>query len=210
MPIDVKIEKTQDLQKIVTITTTRQDVSDFEPNANLRSYRKELVDGVTTIVEEILDLGSAVYQGQIDGSTSTEPLITHDNYKDMPQDIRDKWTKYQLGRDVGTWKPDTETNAIFLAFWQKYSKGVESYFSARITLRSTALESGPPDQTNVGYIDEGWHNIGALQIPAGVDFLLTAARGTQEGEFWRNTYEWTGSSPHGYSAGWDVDLYHHE
>jgi len=208
MPIDVKIETAQDIQKIVTITTTRQDVNDFSPNENLRSYRKELVDGVTTIVEEALDLTGAVYQGQIDGTTSTEPLLTHSLFKTLPQDIRNKWTDWQAGRETPGWKPSTETNATWVKFWTRYSGGNDSYFAARITLRNTSLESGPPDQTNVGFIDDGWTNIPGVGsvVPTQINFLLTSARGTQEGNLWRNTYEWTGCSPH-LDSGWDEDIY---
>jgi hypothetical protein len=117
MPVDVKIETAQDIQKIVTITTTRQDVNDFNPNENLRSYRKELVDGVTTIVEEALDLTGAVYQGQIDGTTSTEPLLTHSLFKTLSQDIRNKWTDWLAGRETPGWKPSTETNAVWASIF---------------------------------------------------------------------------------------------
>lgn len=207
MSVIVKEEKSQDIQRIVTITTTEQDVEDFEPtNIAVRSYRKETVDGITTVVTERLDLEGQTYQGQIDGSTSTEPLITHSLFKDLPQDIRNKWSNYQTGRDVGFWKPETETDTIWVQFWARYSGGNDTYFAPRITIRVTGLEDTPPDQTNVGKIDGGWSNVGSVQLPEGVNFLLTAARGNQEGDYWRNTYEWTGCSPHAVE-GWDPELY---
>ena len=208
MPVTVKVEHAQDIQKIITVTETRQDVEDFDPDflESVRSYRKELVDGITTVITERLNKGEQVYQGQIDGSTSTEPLITHSLFKDLPQGIRNKWSNYQAGRDVASWKPETETNEIWVKFWTRYSGGNDTYFAPRITIRLTGLEDGPPDQTNVGKIDGGWGEITGIQLPVGVNFLLTAARGNQEGAYWRNTYEWTGCSPHAVE-GWDTELY---
>jgi hypothetical protein len=57
-------------------------------------------------------------------------------------------------------------------------------------------------------IDDGWTNIPGVGsvVPTQINFLLTAARGNQEGDYWRNTYEWTGCSPHAQS-GWDENLY---
>lgn len=203
MPTNVKTETAQDVQKIKTHTVTRQDFVDFEATEGVRSFRKETVDGVVTIVEEYLDLGGQTYSFQIDGTTSTEPLITHPKFKDIPKEVLDKWADYQRGRDVGNWKPQTETNTLFVLFFERYSKGFESYFSPRITIRMTGVESGPPSQVNVGKIDSGYSGL-SLTVPSGVDFILTSARGTQEGDFWRNTYEWMGSSR---GAGWDTEIY---
>jgi len=207
-----KIERIQDPQKIITHVVTRQSTERMEPAApdNPRSYRQEHFQGIFTLTEEYLDVSQQVWQGQVDGTVNSEPLETHVMFKNVPSDIKTNWLKWKTGQGTTPvdWDPNKTGNEIFSVFYEMYSSGFVVYNAPRIVLRATGVESGPPDQYGMGLINEDYINkIPDIQgrVPDNVSFLLTAARGVQEGEVWRNTYEWLGSAING--QGWDTDIY---
>jgi len=226
MPVETKFEETKDMQRVIMHTYTYQETSDFEASPTCRSYRKEHVDGIWTIVEEfIVDQGSA--QWNVDGTTSTEPLESNLIFTSVPESIRKLWFAWKrntqspsLAKAVSLsegawWDPavDGVKDSAFLAFYKRWTIGMDSYLAPRIVLRMNELEDGPPTQTKVGKIEDPLSKMQtAPAIPAGVTFILTAARGIQEGDKWRNTYEWLGSSStSGVNAagtnGWDTLVY---
>jgi hypothetical protein len=210
MPIASIIEQTKDLQGVVMETTTWQDVTDFEASAGARSYRKVTQDGVVQIVEEVL-IEQGAPQFSFDGSVSTDPLETHPRYSDptegIPSAIQEKWLRWKKNpSDAGLdgWKPEDEANARFAEFYGYFTKGVEVFFSPRVTARVTVLESGAPDLLNLGKLDVwggGWP--AGFTVPEGVNFLLSGVRSQQEGEFFRTTYEYMSSAP----GGWSMIIY---
>jgi hypothetical protein len=216
--IQTKIEESQDIQKIVLQTITRQSPDDITVNPNARSYRKEQVDGVYTLVEEFL-LSQGHPQYSADGSVSSEPLESHKLFAGTAQGVKDKWAtwkrnpmadsllKKNSGSDGAYWTPELDgvKDEYFAIFYPLYSSGIESYYASRITVRMTELEEGPPDMTNVGKIDAGWEGSG-VKVPQTMNFILSSVHGQQEGEFWRNTYEWLGSNP-GSAEGWSGPIY---
>lgn len=224
MPTQVKYEESKDLNKVIMRTITSQDFTEFEPDENARSYRKEQVDGVWTVVEEYLyDQGAPQYS--VDGTVSTEPLESNRIFAhSIPYSIKQYWAAWKknpmspiLAKDksgsIGSWwapDPDGILNPDFAAFYYRWVCGYDSYLAPKIVVRMTELEDGPAPQENVGKIDTGWRGSG-VTVPNGVNFLLTAARGTQEGDKWRNTYEWMSSSANSmnYSGtpGWDDVIY---
>jgi len=218
MAIQTKIEESQDIQRVVLQTITQQSIEDISVNANARSYRKEQVDGVYTLVEEfLLDQGSPQYSA--DGSVSSEPLESHKLFKDTAAAIKAYWATWKRnpnadslaqknsGSEGPFWTPEKDgvKDQYFAIFWVLYSAGIESYYAPRVIVRMTELESGPPDMSNVGTIDGGWSGSG-VQIPSNMNFILSSVHGQQEGEFWRNTYEWLGSNPHS-GEGWNGPIY---
>lgn len=226
MPVETKFEQTKDIQRVVMDTYTYQDTTEFEASETCRSYRKEHVDGIWTIVEEfITDQGSA--QWNVDGTTSTEPLESNLIFTSVPESIRKLWfawkrntqspslAKANSGSVGAWWDPavDGILNTAFSKFYLRWTIGMDSYLAPRIVLRMNELEDGPPTQTNVGKIENPLPKMSPPPaIPANVTFVLTAARGVQEGDKWRNSYEWLGSSstsgPNAAGTqGWDTLVY---
>lgn len=230
MPTQTKYEETMDVNKVVMRTITKQSFQEFEPSEGVRSYRKEQFDGVWTVVEEYLfNNGNA--QWTIDGTVSTEPLESNKIFKaTIPDKLKRMWAawkrnpqspmiaKEQAAKQGVTvsgswWDPLNDgctASADFYTFYIRWVIGYDSYLAPKIVIRMTEVENGPPSQENVGKIDAGWRGSNA-HVPAGVDFILTAARGQQEGEKWRNTYEWMGSSSQSLNvdgnSGWDPLVY---
>ena len=216
--IQTKIEESRDIQKIVLQTITQQSIEDIEPNENARSYRKEQVDGVYTMVEEfLLEQGAPQYSA--DGSVSSEPLESHKLFKDVGAATKANWATWKRNPSADSlakansgsvgpfWTPQTDgiLDEYFQIFWVLYSAGIESYYAPRVIVRMTELESGPPNMSDIGTIDGGWAGSG-IQIPANMNFILSSVHGQQEGDFWRNTYEWLGSNPHS-GEGWNGPIY---
>ena len=210
MPIESIIEETKDIQGVVMSTITYQDVTDFDPSADARTYRKVTQDGVVQIVEEYL-LSQGAPQFSFDGSVATDPLETHPRYSDptegIPKAIQTKWLLWKKNpSDAGLegWKPQEETNSRFAEFYNYFRQGIEVFFTPRVTVRVTVLESGAPDLTNLGKMDTwggGWP--AGFTVPEGVNFILSGVRSQQEGEFYRTTYEYMSSAP----GGWDIIIY---
>jgi hypothetical protein len=219
----VKRESVMDVQKILTHTITQQtDASEPPaPSSDARSWRLSHEDGIWTLVEEYAGGDQSVpeYQGSVDSSLSTEPLETHARFAQFSDTLKNNWAEWRKNGNNGkftpkTWTPETETDNVFASsFWPRWRAGIESYLAPRISLRLTALEEGPPDQSNVGMIDDGWSNIPGISGKVGTrNFILSGAKGNQEGTKWRNTYEWMGSDGQGKvgdsNAGqWDNFLY---
>jgi hypothetical protein len=227
MPVDAKIEISRDIQKIQLQTVTRQDVADFDANSGLRSWRKEHVDGVTTIIEEsYIDSGTEMWS--IDATTSTEPLESHWIFtQGVPDNIKTYWLAWKrnamdpsLAQALTSstnsyWDPaiDGIKNQNFSLFYSRWKYGFDSYLSPRIVGRKAVLETNPPDASKVGLIADSVAF--PFDFPVGVTFLLTSIRGQEEGEFWRNTYEYLGSNPNtsfpnesgGATRGWDTLVY---
>lgn len=218
MAVITKIEESKDIQRIVLQTITQQGIEDIEPNETARSYRKEQVDGVYTIVEEFLiEQGDPQYSA--DSSVSSEPLESHRLFKNVSSSVKSFWATWKRNPNADSlakansdsdgpfWTPETDgvKDDSFAIFWVLYSSGIESYYAPRIVVRMTALESGSPDMSNAGVIDGGWAGSG-VQIPPNMNFILSSVHGQQEGTFWRNTYEWLGSNPHS-GEGWNGPIY---
>jgi len=218
----VRRESTMDTQKILTHTITQEAFEEMTPSQDARSWRLSHADGVYTLVEEFAggDQSTPEYQGSVDSSLTTEPLETHAKFAEFSDKLKNNWAEWRKNGingkfDPANWRPETETNSVFAgSFWPRWRAGIESYLAPRITLRNTALEDGPPDQSKVGQIDTGWQNIPGINegLVGGRNFILSGAKGNQEGTKWRNTYEWMGSDGQGKvgdsAAGkWDAFLY---
>jgi len=217
--IETKIEESRDIQKIVLQTITQQSIEDIEPNENARSYRKEQVDGVYTMVEEfLLEQGAPQYSA--DGSVSSEPLESHKLFKDTGAATKANWATWKRNPSADSlakansgsigpfWTPQTDgiLDEYFEIFWVLYSSGIESYYAPRITIRMTLLSGDPPDMTNLGTIDtNGWPGA-AIKLPPGVNFILSSCHAQQEGDQWRVTYEYLSSNPHS-AEGWNGVVY---
>jgi len=210
MPIQSKYEETQDVQKVVMRTITKQDTSEFDPSEGVRSYRKEQVDGIWTVTEEYL-FSQGHPQFQLDATTTTDPLELHPVFDSTPQQIRTNWLYWKKnptdpylatkGEGGKAWNPADEPESTFQTFYGLYSGGFESYLSPRLMVRMTELEDGPADAGNVGKIDTPPDPFSGYGDGF---FILSAARGIQEGDKWRNTYEWMGAGPSGH---WDQLIY---
>lgn len=218
----VRRESVMDVQKILTHTITSESFDEITPSQDARSWRLTHADGVYTLVEEYAGGDQSVpeYQGSVDSSLTTEPLETHAKFEGFPDKLKNNWAEWKKNGSNGnfdpkTWTPEKETDHVFAtSFWPRWRAGIESYLAPRITLRNTALEEGPPDQSKVGQIDDGWTNIPGISesTVGGRNFILSGAKGNQEGVKWRNTYEWMGSDGQGKAndsvAGkWDNFLY---
>ena len=206
------------MQQVVMQTITQQDTSQIDVNADARSYRQEQVDGVWTLTEEFLiDQGAGVWSS--DGSLSSEPLETHISFKGITTENKERWTVWKrnpsdefLNRsenqiDGKPWTPSKEVaDEIFVTFYSYIRRGVETWLAPRLTARFTELEDGPPDTANIGLIDGKPTSVfGYFEAY----WLLSGVRSQQEGNKWRNTYEWIGAGPHSSAenAGWDQLLY---
>jgi len=218
----VRRESSMDVQKILTHTITQEAFEEMTPSQDARSWRLTHADGVYTLVEEFAggDQSTPEYQGSVDSSLTTEPLETHANFSDFDDTLKNNWAEWKKNGVNGkfnplSWTPETEKNQKFAtSFWPRWRSGIESYLAPRITLRNTALEDAPPNQENVGRIDGGWANIPGITegIVGGRNFILSGAKGNQEGIKWRNTYEWMGSDGQGkvqdgQAGKWDNYLY---
>lgn len=226
MPTEVRVERSMGIDKCVIETITQQDLnSEIPKNANARSYREDHTDGVYTLTEEFL-IEQGDPQFSFDAQIGTEPLETHPIWSGIgaypiPDNLKQQWATYKrnpsdaflAGKGTGAttenpsnlWQPAAETNANFAEFYGYIKQGVESYYVGRITVRVTVLESGAPDMTNVGRLDNwggGWPS--GFTYPPATNFILSGVRSQQEGDFYRTTYEYQ-SSPAG--TAWDADLY---
>lgn len=220
MPVITKFEETRDMQKVTMRTITYQDTTEFDPNEGLRAYRKEQNDGIWTITEEhLLTQDENVYVLNVDATTSQDPLETCPNFADISTYIKNYWTTWKknpndpaLGaasaKDAksGLWTPEAEAtrkddpDEIFQTFWALYKSGVTSYLAPRIQVRMTRVEDGPPNYSNVGLIDSPPDPFSG---DAG-EWILNSVRGQQEGDVWRNTYEWMHSAA---GKKWESSIY---
>ena len=222
----VKYEESKDLNKVISRTITKQSFSEFEPDENARTYRKECIDATWTVVEDYLyDQGTAAWA--VDGTVSTEPLESCKIFSSsIPLELRRNWAAWKrnpmspmllmtqaMGNTAAVyWDPvkDGCKNYQFETFYKRWVIGYDSFLAPKIVIRMTELEDGPPSQAHVGQIDDGWQGSN-VPVPTGVNFILTAARGVLEGDKWRNTYEWMGSSTNSLNVdnnpGWDPLVY---
>lgn len=201
MATETRKVESKDVTGIILTTTTQQSFQEIEPNASARAYQLEHVDGVYTLTEEFISGTGTVFS--IESTTTQEPLETHPRFDNIPQDIKAKWTRWKKNPqdpELNGWKPETEQNGELQELYSFYTYDVTSYLVPRVVVRMTELENGPPALGNVGKLDQP-----AISAGPG-NFILTGAHGQQEGEKWRNTYEWLGSGPNG----WDAKLYGQE
>jgi hypothetical protein len=201
-----KVEETLDVQRVLTtVTTTQSTESEPQQDPDAKSYRLEYVDSVYTLVSEKVSKDDQTPQNQVDGSVSSDPLETHYLFKDVPSTVKSNWLKWKAGQVTNPvdWSPAKEADSKFAKFYKKYKNGFETYYAARIVLRMTELEDGPPSPKYLGQIETP--KFDTHSNPSGVTFILSAVRGVQEGGLWRNTYEWLGSAANG--QGWDSLIY---
>lgn len=217
MAILVKQEFAKDVTGIVTQTDTYQDVTDPAPSTSARSWRKEYNDAVYTLVEESLyDQGNPIWS--VDATVSSEPLETNHYFAPMERAVRENWLRWKKNPNdpqfqptdsqpnvsaTDPWKPELEGETYFAWMYSLIQKGQEMYFAPRMMVRMSILEDTPPNATRLGFVDQPEQRGFTGNVPAGTDFLLSAARGQQEGNKWRNTYEWMGSG----QGGWDQTIY---
>jgi hypothetical protein len=222
----VKIEQARDIQKIVLETKTQQDFAEIAPQADLRSWRSEQVDGVYTLVEEkYTDPGIPMWS--MDATTSTEPLESHWIFvSGVPSFMKSWWlawkrnsmdpslTKEMTGSIGSWWDPaiDGVFNQNFSIFYERWKNGFDSFLSPRVVLRKTELTTDAPSASEVGQISEVQSR--PFDVPAGVNFILSSVRSQQEGNYYRTTYEWLGSNANssfpegeGGTRGWDTVIY---
>lgn len=219
MAIMTRFEESRDISGIVMQTITQQDTSQITPNTEARSWRQDQTDGIWTITEEFL-ISDAAGTWSSDGSCSSEPLESHVRYAlQVSEKVKNLWTVWKrnpsdefLNRtenqiDGKPWTPSKEvTDTWFVEFYYFYSRGMESFLCARLTARFTHLEDGPPDTTNLGKIDDK----PASMFGYGSGYwLLSGVRSQQEGNMWRNTYEYLGAGPASFASnyGWEPKIY---
>jgi hypothetical protein len=212
MATQVKIEESMGIDRCVMQTITQQSLAgEITKNAEARSYRQDLSDGVYTLVEEFL-IEQGAPQFSFDGSIGTEPLETHPLFnsgggKQISDEIKKKWTIYKKNPNdafLNGWSPADEKDANFVVFYGYIQKGVESYYVGRVTARVTVLEDGAPDMGQLGGIDAWGSWPAGFTPPSSSNFLLSGVRSQQEGNFFRTTYEYQ-SSPK--DTVWDLNLY---
>lgn len=216
--IMTRYEESQDIQGVVMQTITYQATGEISPTDGARSYRKDQVDGIWTLTEEFVQDNAGSWSS--DGSCSSEPLESHARYAlQVSQKVKNLWSVWKrnpsdefLNRAENQingkpWTPSEEvTDTWFNEFYFFYSSGVESFLCPRLTARFTHLEDGPPDTVNLGKIDDKPTEM--FGYFSGY-WLLSGVRSQQEGNKWRNTYEYLGAGPSSYAAnsGWEVKLY---
>ena len=188
----------KDVTGIILTTTTQQAFTEITPDENARAYQLEHVDGVYTLTAESISGTGTVFS--IESTTTQEPLETHPRFDVISEELKRKWARWKKNPqdpELNGWKPDTEQDSNLLELYSFYTYDVTSYLVPRIVVRMTELEQGPPALGNIGKKDQP-----AIEVGNG-DFILTGAHGQQEGDNWRNTYEWLGSGPNG----WDDKIY---
>lgn len=215
MAVLTKHEETRDMQKVTMRTLTYQATEEFEPSAGVRAYRKEQNDAVWTVTEEyLLPQESDVYMLSMDATTSQDPLETCPKFAGISATVWNLWTTWKrnpndpaLGEATNKdpksnlWTPQAEANEDegFAKFWDLYKSGTTSYLAPRVQLRMTRVEEGPPSYANVGYIETPPEPFADENI-----WLLNSVRGQQEGDLWRNTYEWMHAAA---GKTWDINIY---
>lgn len=198
MATETRKVESKDVTGIVLTTVTQQSFQEIQPSENARAYQLEHVDGVYTLTEETISGTGTVFS--IESTTTQEPLETHPRFDSIPADVKKNWVRWKKNPQdpiLAGWKPETEEDGTFQELYSFYTYDVTSYLVPRVVVRMTELEQGPPDLGNIGKIDQP-------SVSAGNgNFILTGAHGQQEGDNWRNTYEWLGSGP----GGWDEKIY---
>lgn len=205
------------MQKVTMRTLTYQATEEFEATSGVRSYRKEHSEGVWTVTEEhLLSQESDQYLLSMDATTSQDPLETCSKFADIPEKIKNLWTTWKKNPSDPSlsgveptdpkskfWTPqaqaDSEPESVFAKFWGKYKSGTISYLAPRVQVRMTRVEEGPPSYANVGKIDKPPEPFDQENI-----WLLNAVRGQQEGDLWRNSYEWMHAA---LGKTWDSEIY---
>ena len=226
MATQVKIEESMGIDRCVMQTITQQILSgEITLNPDARSYRQDQTDGVYTLVEEFL-ISQGEPQFSFDGSIGTEPIETHPIFNNggslaISAELKKRWTVYKRnpndpylrGKGTGAtpenqlnlWVPAEEEDPNFEVFFAVVSKGIESYYVGRVTVRVTVLEDGAPDMSKLGKIDAwggGWPS--GFTPPPNANFLLSGIRSQQEGDHFRTTYEYMSSAG---GTAWDTGLY---
>jgi hypothetical protein len=200
-----QIEVARDPTGLVTRTETKQSFVWENPSPDCRSYRVSQVDGVVTIVEEFFDTYPIVFG--LDVSTTTEPLESHPSYQTSGVE-KNNWNIWKTNPslfpnpalDPENWHPADSDDPKIVSLFSYWSLGVFTYFSPRVVVKKTTVETSAPDASLVGKIaDPGYPG------QTGSDnFLLLGVSAQQEGENFRVTYDYLGS-PQG--APWDAGIY---
>lgn len=206
MPEIVEIEetRTRDLDGAYRKTLIRQTVgnNDFEPNPDALQYKKNHKDSFITVTEDFIELGGeGVWQ--IDCTTSQEPIETHQYFASLSDQDKRNWALWKRDQTSSqlippNWNPaspDQNEQIQTLYYW--WIRDVTSFLAPRIVARWHVVENHPPDCSGVGKIAVGW-DLPSINVPEGVDFLLSGATGKQIGtgdqEWYANTYELLGSA----------------
>ena len=200
MATETRKVESKDVTGIILTSITQQSFqNDLQPDPSARAYQLEHSDGVYTLTQETISGTGTVFS--VESTTTQEPLETHPRFDSIPEDVKRKWARWKKNPQdpkLENWTPEDETNASLQELYSFYTYDVTSYLVPRVVVRMTELEDGAPQLEKIGKIDGA-----GLGVGGSGNFILTGAHGQQEGEKWRNTYEWLGSGPNG----WDAKIY---
>ena len=208
----VSVSTTRDPRGFTTSEYVYEDFAEMTPDADARSWTQRLTDGKYTLTETYTDEQTPGGGGNpptypdtwsVEISTGSEPIESHPQFSSYFSDAQ--WEKYRLWRngapDPADWTPATQMGDRGAQLQLRISKGITTYLAPKITVKHTFTQVGKPTLAAVGQIN--WPDFASGITPSGVNFILTGASVTQDGNLYRVAYEWLGSAP----GGWDTFLY---
>lgn len=202
MPTEIQIEVSKDPTGLVTRTVTTGSLSGwFDPSPDCRSYRVTQSDCTVTAVEEFFDETPVVYS--LDVSTTQEPVESHPYFAPLTQKQRQDWAMWKqnpTNPELNGWNPATEEGEEFSTLYALWTKGITNYFSPRIVVKCTSIETDAPPASDVGLISQ----TGYSGDCGPVNFILVGLSAQQEGSMWRVTREYLGSAR---GSNWEEVLY---
>jgi hypothetical protein len=205
----VKKTVSRDARGNVTTEEVWESFTPITANTNAKSYSQQQADGVyqltQTFIDEIPDPGGGpnVYPDvwSCEVSTSAEPIENHPIFSSVSAAEWDKVRKWKNGVDLDIWTPAQQgpTGAKYQAL---INKGTTTFLSPRIVIKHSFVSQEKPDLEKIGKVN--FPSFASGMSPAGIDYIVTGATCTTEGNRYRITYEWLGSA----LGGWDKDLYY--
>ena len=202
----VKKTISRDARGNVTTEEVWESFTEMTPSSNARTYSQSQNDAVyqltQTFIDEVPDPGggSPVYPDtwSCEVSTAAEPIENHPIFASVTALEWEKVRKWKNG--VEGWTP-SQAGATGAKYQALIDKGTTTFLSPRVVIKHSFVSGTKPDLTTIG--KRQFPSFASGMTPAGVDFIVTGATCTQEGNRYRVTYEWLGSA----LGGWDPNLY---
>jgi hypothetical protein len=202
----VKKTISRDARGNVTTEEVYEAFSEMTPSAAARSYSQSQVDAVWQLTQVFINEvdppggGTPAYPDtwSCEVSTCAEPIENNGIFSTVSASEWEKVRDWKNG--VKPWQPKDQ-GPTGAKYQDLINKGTTTYLSPRIVIKHSFVSSDKPDLTKIG--KRNFPSFASGMTPEGVNFIITGATCTQEGNGYRITYEWLGST----LGGWDQDLY---
>lgn len=205
----------RDARGFYTTENTYESFEEMTPSTTAKSYTQTQDDGKFQLTEVFVD---QVPNPDPDGppkvfpetwgvevSTAAEPIESHPKFSAITSA---QWTQYRYWRNgqtsslsPSTWTPSTQMGDLGATLEDAIAKNITTYLVPKIVIKHSFTSATKPELENIGKIN--FPSFATGMTPAGVNFIVTGCSATQEGAYYKTSYEWLGSG----LGGWSQFLY---